>query len=164
MKTIYLIRHAKSDWNNPRLSDFDRPLNKRGKADAPFMGKKLNDLNPKIDLFLSSPAKRAMQTSKLIAKEINYDFDTIKFDESLYHSPVENLNSIVNNLSNNLNSVIIVGHNPGFTNFYNYLTLNYIDNIVTCGIVKVEFDIDSWQEIIEGLGTKIFYFYPKMYK
>lgn len=163
MKTIYLIRHAKSDWNNPNLSDFDRPLNKRGKKDAPFMGKKLNSLTPNIDLIIASPAKRALETVKAICPEIDYSFDNIQFDESVYHSSYNNLNSIVNNLNNELNSIALVGHNPGLTNFSNYLTDNYIDNIVTSGIVKIKLDIDNWNEIVEGVGSKVFYIYPKMY-
>lgn len=163
MKAIYLIRHAKSDWNNPNLSDFDRPLNKRGKRDAPFMGKKLNSLTPNIDLIIASPAKRALETVKAICPEIDYSFDNIQFDESVYHSSYNNLNSIVNNLNNELNSIALVGHNPGLTNFSNYLTDNYIDNIVTSGIVKIELDIDNWNEIVEGVGSKVFYIYPKMY-
>ena len=163
MKTIYLIRHAKSDWNNPILTDYERPLNKRGKTDAPFMGKKLNELKPNIDLVLSSPAKRAYQTSKAIAKEINYNFDSIKFDESIYHSSHQNLNAVINNLPSNHNSIALIGHNPGLTIYSNYLTNNYIDNIVTGGIVKIELEIDNWNEIVEGIGSKIFYIYPKMY-
>lgn len=164
MKHIYLIRHAKSDWNNPKLSDFNRPLNKRGKRNAPFMGQKLNELTPNLDLIIASPAKRALQTVKAICKEINYNESEIRFDESVYHSSYQNLNKIINDLDNNINTIALVGHNPGLTNFSNYLTNNYIDNIVTCGIVKIEFDIDNWNEIIEGLGTKVFYIYPKMYE
>lgn len=162
MKCIYLIRHAKSDWNN-NLADFERPLNKRGKKDAPFMGIKLNELNPQLDLILASPAQRALSTAKGISKALNYNFDNIKFEETIYHSSYDNLNGIINNLDNSINNVALVGHNPGLTNFSNYLTNNYIDNIVTCGIVKIELDINNWNEIIEGIGSKIFYIYPKMY-
>ena len=164
MKVIYLIRHAKSDWNNVNLTDFNRPLNKRGKRNAPFMGQKLNELTPSLDLIIASPAKRALQTVKAICKEINYNESEIRFDESVYHSSFQNLNSIINDLDNSINTIALVGHNPGLTNFSNYLTNNYIDNIVTCGIVKIEFDIDNWNEIIEGLGTKVFYIYPKIYE
>lgn len=128
------------------------------------MGQKLNELTPNLDLIIASPAKRALQTVKTICKEINYKESAIKFDESVYHSSYQNLNKIINDLDNNINSIALVGHNPGLTNFSNYLTNNYIDNIVTCGIVKIEFDIDNWNEIIEGLGTKVFYIYPKMYE
>ena len=164
MKTLYLIRHAKSDWNNTGLSDFNRPLNKRGKNNAPLMGKKFNELNPCIDLIISSPAKRALQTVKMISKELQYEYDSIQFDKSIYHSSYTNLNEIINNINNTINTLVIVGHNPGLTNLSNYLTNNYIDNIVTCGIVKIELEIDNWNEIIEGIGSKVFYIYPKMYE
>lgn len=164
MKTIYLIRHAKSDWNNTDITDYNRTLNKRGKNDAPFIGKKLTELNPSIDLIISSPAQRALETVKLLSKELRYDFDKVNFDKSIYNSSYLNLNEITNKIDNNLNSIAIVGHNPGLTNFSNYLTNNYIDNIVTCGIVKIELEIESWMEIVEGIGSKVFYIYPKMYE
>ncbi len=163
MKTIYLIRHAKSDWNYPDSPDFERPLNKRGKNDAPFMGKKLREQNILPDLILASPAQRAFETITFICKEINYPFDEIVFDESIYHSSVQNLVELMNNLDNTLNTVLLVGHNPGFTYLSNYLTNDCIDNIVTCGIVKIELEIEDWNEIIEGIGRKVFYIYPKMY-
>lgn len=163
MKVVYLIRHAKSDWNI-NLKDFERPLNKRGKKDAPFMGSKLNELNPQLDLILSSPAKRALTTAKEISKAVNYNFNKVSFDETICHSPFNNLNNIINSLDNTINNIALVGHNPGLTNFSNYLSNNYIDNIVTCGIVKIELDINNWNEIIEGIGTKVFYIYPKMYE
>ena len=164
MKTIYLIRHAKSDWNNTNLTDYNRNLNKRGQNDAPFMGKKLAELNPSIDLIIASPAQRVLETVKLLTKEIDYNYDEIVFNKSIYNSSYLNLNEIINNLDNNINSVALIGHNPGLTNFSNYLTNNYIDNIVTCGIVKIELEIDNWLEIVEGIGTKIFYIYPKMFE
>ena len=88
----------------------------------------------------------------------------MNFDKSIYNSSYLNLNEITNKIDNNLNSIAIVGHNPGLTNFSNYLTNNYIDNIVTCGIVKIELEIESWMEIVEGIGSKVFYIYPKMYE
>lgn len=164
MKTIYLIRHAKSDWNNPNLTDYNRSLNKRGQYDAPFMGSKLAELNPSIDLIIASPAKRVVETIKFLTKEIGYDYDKIDFNKSIYNSSYLNLNEITNNIDNNINCVALVGHNPGLTNFSNYLTNNFIDNIVTCGIVKIELEIESWIEIVEGIGSKVFYIYPKMYE
>ena len=164
MKTIYLIRHAKSDWQNTNLSDYNRPLNKRGQKDAPFMGNKLNELNPCIDLIIASPAKRALETVISISKAIDYSCDNIDFNKSIYESTYIDLNIIINDLDNNINTVLLLGHNPGLTNFSNYLTNNYIDNISTCGIVKIELEIESWNEIIEGIGSKIFYIYPKMYE
>ncbi len=163
MKTVYLIRHAKSDWNSSYLTDFRRTLNNRGKKDAPLMGKKLNSLNAFPELVLSSPAERAKQTITAICKEINYPEENIYFNESIYHSSTEDLIQLLNQLDDELEIIFLVGHNPGFTYLSNYLTDDYIDNIVTCGIVKIELEINSWNELIKGIGRKIFYIYPKMY-
>lgn len=163
IKTVYLIRHAKSDWNSAELSDFERPLNKRGKKDAPFMGEKIKELNVHPDIIIASPAKRALETITAISSEINYPFDKIVFDKSIYHSSVQNLIELLNNIDNSYSTLFLVGHNPGLTYLSNYLTNDYIDNIVTCGIVKIELEIGNWNEIIEGIGRKIFYLYPKMY-
>ena len=81
MKTLYIIRHAKSDWNNPGLRDFERPLNKRGLRDAPFMGKKLVDLNVAPELIVCSPANRTTETVKLIGNEIGYPIDNVLFNK-----------------------------------------------------------------------------------
>ncbi|MCB0401664.1 MAG: histidine phosphatase family protein [Flavobacteriales bacterium] len=163
MKTIYLIRHAKSDWGNPGLSDFNRPLNQRGKHDAPLMGQQLRSLHVKPDLMLSSSAKRALETVTAISKELGYPNHQIQFEENIYHASTRQLAQIITGLNDELDTVALVGHNPGLTYFSNYLTDDLIDNIVTCGIVKIELEIDRWQEIIEGIGRKIYYIYPKMY-
>ena len=163
MKTIYLIRHAKSDWTVSNLSDFDRPLNNRGKRDAPFMGKQLNELGIYPDYIVASPAKRAKETTKLICTEINYPFNKVEFIDSVYHSSVKNLTQVLNGLSNNNKIVFLVGHNPGLTELSDYLTDDYLDNISTCGIVKIELEINDWKEIIQGIGIKRFFIYPKLY-
>lgn len=163
MKTVYLIRHAKSDWGNPGLNDFNRPLNKRGVHDAPFMGQQLKSMQALPDLFISSPAKRAKQTVLSIARELNYPENNIVFDETIYHASTRQLYSMLNNLDDQIESIALVGHNPGLTYFSNYLTDDYIDNIVTCGIVIIELEIDRWNEIVEGIGRKIDYIYPKKF-
>jgi phosphohistidine phosphatase len=163
MKTIYLIRHAKSDWGVANLSDFDRPLNNRGKRDAPFMGKQLKELSIYPDCIVSSPAKRALQTTKLICSEINYPFNKVEFIDSIYDSSLKNLTQVLNGLSDNYKNVFLVGHNPGLTELSDYLTEDYLDNISTCGIVKIELEINDWKEIIQGIGIKRFFIYPKLY-
>ncbi len=163
MKTIYLIRHAKSDWGVANLSDFDRPLNNRGKRDAPFMGKQLKELGILPDTIIASPAKRALQTINSICIEIDFPFSKVEFIDSIYHSPVKNLTTVLNGLSNKYNTAFLVGHNPGLTELSDYLTEDYLDNISTCGIVKIELEIDDWNEIIQGIGIKKFFIYPKLY-
>lgn len=162
MKTIYLIRHAKSSWNSFSLNDFDRPLNNRGKKDAPFIGKKLKFLLFNPDKILSSPSKRTTKTIKLISKEVGFNFNNVIFKQELFLASLHTYKSELNSLSNTIQSVAIVGHNYGISDFANYLTDNAVGAMPTCGVTKINFDIDSWEEIIEGLGNVEFYVYPKM--
>ncbi|PKP47045.1 MAG: phosphohistidine phosphatase [Bacteroidetes bacterium HGW-Bacteroidetes-12] len=162
MKTIYLIRHAKSSWSSLSLNDFDRPLNERGKKDAPFIGKKLKELRFNPDEIRSSPSKRTTKTIKLICKEVDFDFKNVVFKKELFHPSLTIFKSEINSLSDTINSVAFVSHNFGISDFGNYLTDNAIGVMPTCGVVKINIDIDTWQELIEGLGTLEYYVYPKM--
>lgn len=163
MKTIYLIRHAKSSWDNPALSDFNRTLNARGKANAPLMGKKLVEEQALIDCLISSPAKRTTETSLILCYELNYRLDNIVFDERIYEASLKTLVNVVNEIPNQFNSVAIVGHNPAISQLFNYLTDEDLHHFPTCGIGKIELEIDQWSEIIQGIGRKIFFIYPKMF-
>lgn len=159
MKTLYLVRHAKSSWNDPDLSDFDRPLNKRGEGDAPEMGRRLKEKAILPDLLLSSPANRAITTARTIADEIGYDQGKIATDEAIYHAGAATLLDIIRKQANRYNSLMLFGHNPGFTDLANQLAEEYLDNISTCGILALKFTIDSWKTLEEG--EVIFYDYPK---
>ena len=163
MKTIYLIRHAKSDWKHPELTDFERPLNKRGLRDAPFMAQKLADLTFKPELIICSPAKRTTTTAKLICTETRYSIDNVLFDQSIYASSLNNLISLVNLLPNQHNEIAIIGHNPSITELSNYLTEDYIGNMPTCSVVKIELEIDNWNETVQGIGIQRFFIYPKAF-
>lgn len=163
MKVIHLIRHAKSSWNNPDLDDFSRTLNERGKNDAPFMANKLKELGCHPDYFISSPAKRTTETSKIIATALNFHFEKIIFDKRIYESSLKQVLQIVNEVPNNFNNIVFVGHNPTLTQLSNYFTNDFIDHIPTCGIVKIELEINNWQHIIQGIGNKNFFIYPKMF-
>lgn len=163
MKIIHLIRHAKSSWDNPDLDDFSRTLNERGKKNAPFMANKLKELGCNPDYFLSSSAKRTTETSKIIATALNFNFEKIIFEKKIYESSLKQLLQILNEVPNNFNNIVLVGHNPCLTQLSNYLSDDFIDNIPTCGIVKIELEIDNWQHIIQGIGNKKFFIYPKMF-
>ncbi len=158
MKALYLIRHAKSDWNNPSLSDFDRPLNKRGFRDAPFMAEKLGDLNFNPGLIVCSPAQRTTTTAEIISKNAS-----ILYDSSIYEASLSDLMHLINFLPNEHETIAIIGHNPSMTSLANYLTGDFIANMPTCSIVKVEFDIDNWNEVIQGMGTQKYFIYPKAF-
>lgn len=163
MKKLFLVRHAKSSWEDSSLADIERPLNKRGKRDAPFMSKLLNKKNIKIDIIYTSPAVRALTTSKIFAQELNIPQDKIVVYEKLYDSGIKELSQLINNISENHSSVLIVGHNPSLTSFANHLSDKFIDNIPTCGIVGIEFDINSWKKIERGKGKIFLFEYPKKY-
>jgi len=160
LKTLFLVRHAKSNWNHFGLSDFDRPLNNRGFKDAPSMGNFLKGLEVLPDLILSSPAVRVLITAGFIAKEIEYT-GTIQTDKGIYHANVRELMLILTAQDNNHSSIMMVGHNPGFTDFCNKLTRDFIDNMPTCSVCRIDFDIDNWSEVSFGTGNKIFFQYPK---
>lgn len=163
MKTLLVIRHAKSSWDAINIDDFARPLNERGKRDAPRMGKRLKEREIHPDLILSSPAKRALSTSKKIAKILSYPEANIKTDRQLYHPDEETILSVVQGLKDNFNHVILCSHNPGLTDFVNTLMSGEfdIDNVPTCGVVALELDVERWSDVNWGEGRMLFFDYPK---
>ena len=161
MKTLYIIRHAKSSWDNLDLPDFDRPLNDRGKRDAPRMGKRLNERDVTLDLMLSSPAKRAFSTCKRIAKMLRYSKEKITTDKALYHATEDDILSVLQNIADDYNTVAIFGHNPGLTEFANALTGKMITNIPTCGIVACNLRVGSWKDAGWKNADLLFFDFPK---
>ncbi|MFW5700881.1 MAG: SixA phosphatase family protein [Cyclobacteriaceae bacterium] len=162
MKTLYLVRHAKSSWDYD-LNDFDRPLNKRGEFDAPLMGKTLSDKGIKPDYLLSSPASRAIKTATIIAEKIKYDLP-IGTLHTLYHASAANMLQVVRNINNEIKTLMIFGHNPGLTSFANQLTTEPVENIPTCGIYAVKFAVEKWHEIAIKKGKPFFFDFPKNHK
>lgn len=158
-KQLLLVRHGKSDWGNTDLSDFDRPLNKRGKENAPEMAERLINRGLKIDQIVSSPAKRAKSTAKYFADA--YNIDHIQFEESIYEANTSALLKVVNGLDDDAENVVMFGHNPGFTDFANELCNAHIYNIPTAGMVLISFPFDSWRMVSKGTGELIFFDYPK---
>lgn len=163
MKTLYLVRHAKSFWGDQSLADFDRPLNKRGKKDAPFMGELLNDKGIVPDLIISSPAKRAKKTSTEIAEKLNYPKRKVIFNDELYDASSKDILHVVKSIDEQNNSAMIFGHNPGLTLLNNFISNKYIDNIPTCGIVALNFEL-KWSEIDKFSCKQVFFEYPKLYR
>jgi len=163
MKILYLIRHAKSSWNEEGLSDFERPLNHRGKHDAPFMGKLLKEQKVTADKIISSPAVRAYTTARIIASEINYPVEKIETDKNIYEASPRELLDIIQEVPDSVNTLMLFGHNPGFTMLNNYLSGRQVDNIPTCGISKIEFDVDSWKDVNINTGRLAAFEFPKKY-
>lgn len=161
MKHLYLIRHAKSNWNDSALSDFDRPLNKRGKRDAPFMGQRLAAASVCPDLIIASSAKRARKTARIISKEIGYPKARIVLTDTIYTSELGQLLEIIRSTGSDIQSLGLVGHNFVITELAEWLTGRSIVNIPTCGIVAIAFDIKQWRKVEGQTGKLVFFDYPK---
>lgn len=160
-KTLLLIRHAKSSWEGDNISDFDRPLNDRGKRDAPEMARRLIKNKQAIDLFVSSPAKRAKRTAEYFAREFNVDEDKILFIPRLYHAARLDFVETIQGLSDKEGEVAIFSHNPGITDFASSLTSTRIDNMPTCAIIAFKILTDRWAEFEKAQKSFLFFDYPK---
>lgn len=163
MKNLFLVRHAKSSWKYKKLTDLERPLNERGKRDAPFMGKLLSRQKIKPDIIMSSPANRALSTAKFFCDEIDFTFENVKIQSELYMADSEELLEVIGNIEASANTVMIFSHNPGITDLYNRLSDEYIENIPTCGIAGIQFSEESWKELKNNSGHLLFFEYPKKY-
>ena len=161
MKVLYVVRHAKSSWENTDLSDFERPLNERGEKDAPRMGKRLKERGVLPDIIYASPAIRAWTTAVTIAKILGYDAQGIQSERKLYHADENVLLQSVRHISESIDSVMMVGHNPGLTEFVNDLLEDNIENIPTAGVVAAQLRIDSWKKADWKCGELVFFDFPK---
>ncbi len=161
MKTLYLLRHAKSSWDNPDLDDHHRPLNHRGEKDAPKMGKRLRRAGVKPNLICSSSATRAITTARLAAEEMDYPAKSIREEKRLYHAGPDELLDFLHSLNDGVDTVMLVGHNPGLTEFANSLLDEEIDNIPTAGLVGAQLGVNSWKDVKWGCGKLTMNDYPK---
>jgi phosphohistidine phosphatase len=162
MKILTLVRHAKSDWNDTSLSDKQRPLNHRGERDAPEMGKRIVSHGIRPSLILASPAVRAWTTARIIAKEIGYPTEFLQREESLYLASLDDLLDAVVAQDSGFNSLMVVGHNPGLTEFANFLVPGLSNNLPTAGVVSVQIDRDDWKFYSQPPCELIVYDYPKL--
>ncbi len=161
MKTLYINRHAKSSWANMGMTDFDRPLNTRGENDVPKMGLHLQQKGIFPDLIVSSPANRAITTAHIIAGLLGYNTENITEDRKLYHASEVDILDIIKQQDDKVDSLMIFGHNPGFTNLASILSGRWFDNIPTCGIVALKFEVTNWSEVAAESGEILFFDYPK---
>lgn len=160
-KILYLVRHAKSSWSDASLADRDRPLNKRGRRSAPDMGKRLAVRGHQPELIISSPARRAFSTAKKIAKELAFDKSEIVTDESLYFAGTRSMVNLLEGLDDRYQKVMIVGHNPAMTSLLNILSDGSVDNMPTCAIAVIDFDMASWSGMSVTGGIVQEYDFPK---
>lgn len=144
---LYLVRHAKSDWSNLFLRDFDRPLNARGEYSAPLMGEYLSKQGIKPDLILSSPALRAKTTAITLAEKLSYPIESISYLPSLYESDVNTILALIRTISENIETLFIVAHNPEVTECINFITNAEIDNVPTCGVAAIRLNENSWDRV-----------------
>ena len=159
MKILYLMRHAKSSWSFDDLSDKQRPLNDRGRDDAPLMGQALAKRDLTLDLLVSSPAVRALSTAALVARELEYPADKIEVLEAIYEATVPDLLAVVRQLPDTADSVLLVGHNNTLTDFANLLSPSEIPEMPTAAIVCLKFSTDQWARTDRANAE--FYFFDK---
>lgn len=163
MKKLTLIRHAKSSWQNENLTDFARPLNKRGQKAAPLMGKIIKEKGYLPSCIIASPAVRALSTARLIAEAIDYPQDTIHTDERIYEAAMLTLLDIVRTCDDAYDDVMLVGHNPGFLLLAQHLSDHVIPRMPTCGVVRLHSTFDSWDDAACAVWHLYDYLYPKMF-
>jgi len=147
MKTLILIRHAKSSWDEG-VGDFERSLNVRGLSDASLMGERLLSrlagAEQSLDALISSSAKRADQTSRLLARSLSFPEASIEWRNELYLATPQTIQNIIRHLPDTVNNVALVGHNPGITELAEKLTGDHFGNMPTCSMVTIEFPVDHW--------------------
>jgi phosphohistidine phosphatase len=161
VKTLTILRHAKSSWDHADLADHDRPLNKRGERDAPVMGDRLKTAGIRPSLIMGSSAVRAWKTAKVVARQIHYPVEFLQKEPGLYHAGVMKLMDIVSAQDDGFNSIMIVGHNPGLTDLANELVPGLTSNIPTAGFVSVMVDTDGWDLRTRRSAKLIEFDYPR---
>jgi phosphohistidine phosphatase len=161
MKTLLIIRHAKSSWDNINTPDIERPLNDRGKKDAPVMARRVIKAGIHPDRFISSPAKRARHTAELFACEFDVKEKGIEILTELYHALPAAFQQIITGLDDGDQTVALFSHNPGITAFVNTLTSVHLDNMPTCSVFAVESEAPAWSELFSGDRKFLFFDYPK---
>lgn len=161
MKTLLLIRHAKSSWDDPSLSDFDRTLTERGKSDAKMMAKRIKEQSIDIDSFVASPAKRAKKTAKIFMKKFKKDVEDMLLIPDLYEASVGNFYATIENLEDTKNVVAVFAHNPGITEFVNSLQCSPVYNMPTCAVFALKIITNQWKDFREAEKQFLFFDYPK---
>jgi phosphohistidine phosphatase len=161
MKTLLIIRHAKSSWDSAAMPDISRPLNDRGKKDAPDMARRLIGIGVLIDRFISSPARRAKETAEAFAHEFGRKSKDIEFVTELYHALPPVFKQVIAGLDDKNDTVALFAHNPGITAFANMLTSVRLDNMPTCSVFAVQSPADHWSEFLSSGPEFLFFHYPK---
>lgn len=152
VRTLALIRHAKSSWDSPDMRDFDRPLNERGKRDAPEMGQRLAARNQRPDRFYCSSARRARETALILAQAVGYPEADLEAESGLYLADQARLLERIRRFPDSAGEIWLVGHNPDLTDLVNQLAGFQTHDLPTCAVVRMAFDVDRWKAIAPGQG------------
>jgi phosphohistidine phosphatase len=161
VKTLYLARHAKSNWNDPSLDDSRRPLNDRGLRDAPAMGRLLAGMGHVPEIVVASPAVRAITTARLLAAAMGLPESAVVGMTGLYGAGPETILDAVNGIDDASDRAMLVGHNPGMTQLAGELSRGAIGHMPTCAIAAFELPVASWSEVRPGRGRLVFFETPK---
>lgn len=165
MKELILVRHAKSDWGNETLKDIDRHLNDRGYESAYTLGEWYAKTKNKPDMILSSTATRALSTALIFARSLEFNMDKFRIDARIYETTWEKLLKLIQETNDSHTSLMLFGHNPSITNICNELSDDlYFDNVPTCGLISLRFEVAGWKDIATKKGRLNFYEYPKNFK
>ncbi|WP_235296073.1 SixA phosphatase family protein [Portibacter marinus] len=163
MKKIIFIRHAKSSWNSGASTDFDRPLNDRGRRDAPIMANKLKDIIPEVDGIIKSPSRRTNQTAEFFIDAFGLNEQQVISERALYHSSLSTIMDHVQSLPAEWNTVLLFAHNPGMTYIAEYFGMYDVENVPTCGMTLVESNVKDWAALNNENSKIIAFEYPKKY-
>ena len=160
-KEFFLVRHAKSSWDDPYLDDHDRPLNERGFRNAPEMGKRIQGWGIRPDVWISSTALRAITTAEVMAEQNGFPQDQIQRSKDLYHTSATELQGFIAGLDDAIGSAILFGHNPGMTSLVANLYGLPIDNLPTCGVVHLQFNENTWSAVSSAPPARAYFDFPK---
>jgi len=160
MKTLYIVRHAKSSWDFPELPDVDRPVIEIGIIKTKKIVSELNKRSISVDLMICSHAKRAMETSKIIATGINYPVEKIEVSKHIYQVDRDDIFNLLFSVNDNVDSLMIIGHNPTLTQFANLFLEEKMDILPTSGVVSLSFETGNWIGIIKAAHKTNFILFP----
>ena len=163
MKTAFFVRHAKSSWEHPILSDEKRPLNSRGKRDGPYMASMMSLKEAPADVLISSSAARAKKTATYFRKAFGLKKKDLLIDTRLYLASPGTMIDVLRELPDSYDVVYLFGHNPGMTEIANYFSDEFVDNVPTCGVVKITCEINSWHEMNQANSRRTAFYYPKIF-
>ncbi|MEI8102330.1 MAG: histidine phosphatase family protein [Chlorobium sp.] len=164
MKTIYVVRHAKAGLGGAHTGDFDRKLDEVGLKAAHFMAELLEEKGVVPELVLASPAQRALSTAEIFCDILGYPKERLETRMEIYEGGAGRLLTILQEIADTSKTAMLFGHNPTITSLSNLLAANDIDSLATCGVVRIDLDLDSWREVRPGSGKLVWYEFPKKHQ